>query len=157
MTKIDVPPPDGPDDPAWWRPLEGAIDSIGGVHRSFRLRPSDFMYMHRAVRRERPDVYAYKHCWTRHFLHLDAEGRPYRYVAPARPAQGHGRYLRYRNLAAALDRLALWEVPSSTIEDATRHDPFGGGFPDDQTTRPAFAGIASTDAEEGFDGRVHLV
>jgi hypothetical protein len=143
MTKIEYPPLAGPDDPAWWTPLKGAIQSIGGVHRSYRLLPSDFMYMYRAVRRERPDISAYQHRWTRHYLHLDAEGRPYRFVAAAHPAQGPGRYLRYRNLAAALDRLALWNVPSSRLEEAARHDTCGG--------------MALTDAEEGSDGRLHLV
>lgn len=156
MTKIEYPSSDGPYDPMWWAPLMGAIDSIGGVHRSYRLRPSDFMYTYRAVRRERPDVFAYKHRWTRHYLHLDAEGRPYRFVAAAHPAQGPGRYLRYRNLAAALDHLALWVVPGSRLEVATHHDAFGDD-PDHESTRLALTDTSPTDAEEGLDGRLHLV
>ena len=157
MTKIEFPPLDGPYDPRWWTPLQSAIDSVGGVHRSYRLRPSDFMYMYCAVRRERPDVFAYKHRWTRHYLHLDAEGRPYRFVASAHPTQGTGRYLRYRNLAAALDHLALWEVPGSGLEEAARYNAFGDDDLEDEAVRVAPIDMALTEAEEGFDGRLHLV
>lgn len=123
MTELEFPPRVGPVDARWWSPLVDTIDSIDGAHHClFRLLPSDFVCSYKAVRRDRPDVYAYQHRWTRRYLHLDAGMQPYRYVARRHPGEGTGRYLRYRNLDAALTSLALWETPWARYEVAVPHE-----------------------------------
>lgn len=106
-------PPDGPDplDPEWWAPLEGVarVAVTDARYRFFDL--GDFMLMARLDRRPRPRLVLYKHLHTRRYLNLDDGGHAYRYVAPRPGAVGNGRYLRHRDLTAALDHLGLWELP----------------------------------------------
>lgn len=111
MTELAFPPEAGPIGPAWWAPLEQAVERVGGDPRYPFLDIDDFMLMYRAVRRSRPDVYAYKHRFIRRYLHLDAEVRAYRWVPFRNPDRHGGRYLRHRRLRDAFDHLDLWELP----------------------------------------------
>ncbi len=152
MTELVFPPREGPIDASWWAPLLDTIDSIDGAYRCrYRLLPSDFWCRYKAVRRDRPDVYAYQHRWTRRYLHLDAELHPYRYVATRHPAEGTGRYLRYRTLDAALVRLALWETPWARYEVAVPHE-----VPTAETLE-LLGEQPWSEREEADDGRLHVV
>lgn len=152
MTELVFPPSEGPIDPSWWAPLLDTIDAIDGAYSCrYRLLPSDFACSYKAVRRGRPDVYAYQHRWTRRYLHLDAEMHPYRYVATRHPADQAGRYLRHRNLDAALVRLALWDTPWARYEVAIPHE-----VPSAETLR-LLGEQPWPEQEEQADGRLHVV
>jgi len=152
MTELVFPPNEGPIDDSWWTPLLDTIDSIDGAHRCrYRLLPSDFACSHKAVRRGRPDIYVYQHRWTYRCLHLDAELQPYRYVASRHPAEVAGRYLRYRDLDAALTSLALWETPWARYEVAVPHE-----IPSTETLQ--LLGEQPWSEQKGEDdGRLHVV
>lgn len=128
MATFELPPPDGPVDPRWLTPLVDTIESIDNVHRCYRLSPGDFSCLFKAARRERPDVYGYVHRLTGRALHLDADTNSYRFVESRHPAQGPGRFLRYRKLSSAFDHLALWELPWSHLEVAVRHKNFDADY-----------------------------
>jgi hypothetical protein len=112
MATLAFPPDGGPVASEWWAPLEAVARAIAHEHyyRFFDL--SDFMLMAKVVRRNsRPDIFLYKHYYTRRYLNLDEAGHAYRYVPPRDLFHGEGRYLKHRSLRAALDHLELWELP----------------------------------------------
>ena len=107
---MQFPEPDQPVGPEWWAPLERIADQIRHEPRYQFFSIGDFMLMGKEVCAGRPDVYLYKHSFTRRYLNLDADGRPYAYVAPRR-GTGDGRYDEVSDLRDALDHLGLWELP----------------------------------------------
>lgn len=152
MSTLVFPPADQPLDPVWWSPLTDVLASIGGVHRRHRLTVDDLLPRFRVERRERPDVYAYRHRWTRRHLYLDADGRAYRYVAPRHPVAGSGRYLPYRKLESALDGLALWDVPRGHLDF-----PGAGNHPAPEDAIPVAEVSVSTPGADAGHHRVHVV
>ncbi len=111
MPTLEFPPEEDHIELSWWWPLMAVAGSVAGVERYRRLALDDFMVMFKAIRSGRPDVFAYQHGVTRGYLYLDAAVQPYRYVPSRDPTTGRGRYLRLRDLDAALVGLHLWELP----------------------------------------------
>lgn len=110
-----------PLDPAWFAPLELVARAIAGDDRSRlfdlddvdldELDLHDFMVMYRIRRRGLPELTAYKHIYTRRYLHLDDAGVAYRYISTPGSSTSLGRHVRYRSLRDALIQLRLWELP----------------------------------------------
>lgn len=106
------PPYRYPLDDEWTRPLDGVARAIVGVRRFRYFDLGDFMIMGKEVRRGRPDVYLYKHRYTRRYINLDQAGHAYRYIGPKTLDSDYtGRYVRRRSLRDALDHLELWLLP----------------------------------------------
>lgn len=109
--RLSFPDPDHPIGPEWWAPLLAVVDFVQGIRRHRLLAVEDFMLMGRVLRRARPDIALYKHCFTRRYLNLDDDGRAYRYSVPRSDPLAPGRYLAHRSLDDALGNLGLWELP----------------------------------------------
>lgn len=106
------PPYRFPLDEEWTRPLDGVARALVGVRRFRYFDLGDFMIMGKEVRRGRPDVYLYKHRYTRRYVNLDEAGHAYRYIGPrSLDSNYEGRYVRRRSLRDALDHLELWLLP----------------------------------------------
>jgi hypothetical protein len=74
--------------------------------------PDDFMLMSWCVGERPSGVHLFKHVDTRHYLNLDADGVPYRYVPPATDdPDDEGSYVRHTSLRDAVDAVGLWELP----------------------------------------------
>lgn len=72
----------------------------------------DLMVMGAERRDGHPLLYLYKHRLTRHYMHIDADGVAWRYVAPPRyDPDDDGTYEPLPSLSDALVELRLWEVP----------------------------------------------
>ncbi len=159
MTTFEDAAPPAVLDPSRLAPLERALESINDARLRTRLCPSEFTCFLRSTRPDRPDVYGYEHRRTGGRLYLDADGRAYRLVAPRHPARGADRFLPYRKLSAALDRLGL----GSPVQRGVGQTPAVGAVASARDT----AGPPSEDAgpasplvhpgEKGRDGSLHLV
>lgn len=120
-SNLILPPDDDPLDTSWTSPLEAVERAIRGIRRYQFFELDDFMIMCRVLRRPRPDLVLYKHCWTRRYLNLDAAGHAYRYFPPKDPASSRsGQYRSHRGLPTAMDHLRLWELPWMK-PDLTQH------------------------------------
>jgi hypothetical protein len=109
-------PPDGAElDATWFAPLqslERALNTPHGLTSDRFFDPHDFMIMARVVRPSRPDLWLYKHSYTRRYVNLDAAGHAYRYHPPrALQSTSQGQYRRHKDLRAAVQALGLWELP----------------------------------------------
>ena len=110
--RLVFPPYDGPLSDDWTRPLEAVARTIADVRRYRFFDLGDFMIMAQVRRRDRPDLYLYKHVYTRRYLTLDAGGHAYRYVSPRTfDSKFKGRYVAHKDPRRALDHLELWLLP----------------------------------------------
>ena len=94
----------------WCAPLH-MVERIVGAHPDGCYFDVDhFMICGSLLRRERPDIFLYKHSFTRRYLNVDEAGHTYRYFPP-RTDRGYGQYRRHREPGAGIDALGLWEMP----------------------------------------------
>jgi len=105
-------------DPAWWAPLMrfGLAMAREGLPA---LDPDEFMFMGRIVRKGRPDIWLFKHVYSRRHANLDECGGAYRYIPPkdVLNSKSDGRYV-------ALDaRSAWWRLDLIDFSPALRPDP----------------------------------
>jgi hypothetical protein len=88
------PDDDAPIDPNWWAPLMrfGLAAARDGLPA---LDPEEFMLMGRIVRNGRPDLWLFKHIFSRRYANLDVYGEPYRYIPPkdVLRSKSDGRYV----------------------------------------------------------------
>lgn len=95
----------------WCEPLH-MVERVVGAHPDGRYFDVDhFMICGKLLRRGRPDVFLYKHGFTRRYLNVDEAGHTYR-CFPPRGERGNGQYRRHRDLTAAIDALGLWRMPT---------------------------------------------
>lgn len=106
-----------PDAPEWEPLLNFAPDHIG-----------DFMWMYGIQLTDGTRVQAYKHYWTREYLHLDDEGRAFIYVGKQRYEEVNPPWLLRRVLRVELEerysvRQNVWpdEPAIHFARSATRH------------------------------------
>lgn len=96
------PDDDAPIDPNWWAPLMrfGLAAARDGLPA---LDPEEFMFMGRIVRKGRPDLWLFKHIFSRRYANLDEYGEPYRYIPPkdVLNSKSDGRYV-------TQDRRSAW-------------------------------------------------
>ena len=102
-----------------WQPLQDIARLVWQRPGLPQFHPAEFMYMH-ALRAQRPKVviHLYKHIDIRHYLNLDAGGHAYAYQprwTDPRDLTTGGRYRRYRDLASAIDMLALHEFETINL------------------------------------------
>lgn len=94
----------------WCAPLH-MVERVVGAHPDGCYFDVDhFMIGGKLVRRGRPDIYLYKHGFTRNYRNVDEAGHAYRFIPP-RTDRGSGQYRRHRDLTAAIDELGLWQMP----------------------------------------------
>jgi hypothetical protein len=148
MTPFVFPPDGGPLDPRWSAPLDAVARAIVLEPRYRFFDVADFMVMGLVVRRKpRPDIFLYKHGYTRRYLNLDEGGHAYRYAPPRDVQRGSGRYMRHRSLRDAVDHLLLWDLPwmkpslaghrhGLVWEDRWRLDTDGDGDGGDTIEKP---------------------
>jgi hypothetical protein len=105
------------DEPEWEPLLNFAPDHVG-----------DFMWMFAVVLTDGTRLQAYKHYWTRDYLHLDNEGRTFIYAGNERYEEVNPPWLFTRILGVELEdrysvRQNVWpEHPSIRFtRSATRH------------------------------------
>jgi len=130
-------PEDGvPPDPGWWAPLMrfGLATARDGLPA---LDPDEFMFMGRIVRSGRPDLWLYKHIYSRRYANLDDRGTPYRYIPPkdVLRSTSNGRYVLHKDRRSAWWQLELLEFSpalgpdrSAAVDDDDNDD--GGPPPD---------------------------
>lgn len=94
----------------WCAPLHMVERVVAALPDGRYFDVDHFMIMGKVLRRDRPHIILYKHVFTRHYLNLDEAGHSYRYHAP-RSDSGNGQYRRDRDLAAAIRRVGLHDVP----------------------------------------------
>ena len=96
------PDDDAPIDPNWWAPLMrlGLAAARDGLPA---LDPEEFMFMGRVVRKGRPDIWLFKHIYSRRYANVDECGEPYRYIPPkdVLHSKSDGRYV-------TQDRRSAW-------------------------------------------------
>jgi hypothetical protein len=80
-------------EPEWEPLLNFAPDHVG-----------DFMWMYAVVLTDGTRLQAYKHYWTRHYLHLDNEGRAFLFVGNERYEEVNPPWLLHRVLEEELER-----------------------------------------------------
>jgi len=80
-----------------WHPLEKVADLLS-ERGDNRIDPGDFMYMGATGADTGVAVRMFKHCDTRRYLNLDANGHAYRYT----PTGSGGYTYRLQNLDAAI-------------------------------------------------------
>ena len=142
---VPAPPSPGDDSCNEWCAGMHLIETECSDHPAFRWYDvGDLMVMGAERRPGHPLLYLYKHRETRRYMNIDADGVPWRYVAPADDDWGsEGSYVRLPSLDAALDGLALWELPimrNAPIEEVrqayaavpkSRYRSFTDEFPED--------------------------
>ena len=135
----------------WCEPLH-MVERVVGSHPDGKYFDVDHFGVGVTLhRRGRPDIFLYKHYFTRRYLNLDAAGHAYRYHPP-RSDRGSGQYRRHRDLHAAIDDLHLWELPYLAGNQWTgtlgpRPDTprwYRGSRPTPSTDRYADCGIDTT-------------
>ena len=104
-------------EPEWEPLLNFAPDHVG-----------DFMWMYAVELTDRTRIQAYKHCWTRDYLHLDTEGRAFIYVGKERYEEVNPPWLLRRILGEELEkrysvRQNVWpeEARITFARSATKH------------------------------------
>jgi hypothetical protein len=115
------PEDDAPPDPGWWAPLMlfGLAMAREGLPA---LDPDEFMLMGRIVRSGRPDLWLYKHIYSRRYANLDDRGTPYRYIPPkdVLRSKSDGRYVLHKD-----PRSAWWQLDLLDFSPALRGDRSG--------------------------------
>ena len=107
----------------WCRPIHMVESAIAGQPFAKYFDVDDFMWMGKLHRRGRPDLILHKHCHTRRYLNLDADGHAYRYLSPPPGSTLMGQYRIHRDLVDAIDDVWLYEMPwlaGSGCDDETR-------------------------------------
>lgn len=94
----------------WCEALHMVERAIAGLPEARYFDVDHFGVGVKLLRRGRPDIFLFKHYFTRRFLNLDAAGHSYRYFPPRTDA-GSGQYRRDGDLLGAIRRLGLWEMP----------------------------------------------
>jgi hypothetical protein len=74
----------------------------------------EFMWMFTVELRDGTRLQAYKHCWTRNYLHLDSEGRSFVYVAKERYEEANPRWL--------LSRVVREDLVGRDFDSFVRHN-----------------------------------
>lgn len=80
-------------EPEWEPLLNFASDHVG-----------DFMWMYAVKLTDGTRLQAYKHCWTRDYLHLDDEGRAFIYAGKDRYEEVNPPWLLHQVLRVEIDR-----------------------------------------------------
>jgi hypothetical protein len=96
-------------EPEWEPLLNVAPDHVG-----------DFMWMYAVELTDRTRLQAYKHCWTRNYLHLDDEGRAFIYVGKERYEEVNPPWLLMRVLGAELDPSLRYSVRQNVWPEEAR-------------------------------------
>ena len=123
---FSYPDDDAPIDPNWWGPLMrfGLAAARDGLPA---LDPEEFMFMGRVVRKGRPDLWLFKHIYSRRYANLTDVGQAYRYVPPrdVLRSKSDGRYVKQDG------RSAWWHLDLIDFSPALRPDP-SNEPPDDE-------------------------
>lgn len=96
-------------DPEWEPLLNFAPDHVG-----------DFMWMYAVELTDRTRIQAYKHCWTRDYLHLDPEGRAFIYAGKERYEEVNPPWLLMRVLGRELDPSLRYSVRQNVWPEEAR-------------------------------------